>query len=195
MDDVSLQLLTRWREGDEQAAAELYQRYADRLLALTRSHLSPKLAARFDAEDVVQSVCRSFFARARDGQFVLQQSDGLWQLLVAITLHKLRRQVKHHQAQKRAVSQEDRAKDVFGLPAEALAQEPAPEEAVALADVLEEVMRGCRPVDCRIIEMRLQGHTLEEIAAQTQRSEVTVWRVLKRVKEQLERWYAQGPEP
>lgn len=195
MDDVSLQLLTRWRDGDQQAAAELYQRYADRLLALTRSRLSPKLAARFDAEDVVQSVCRSFFARARDGQFVLQQSDGLWQLLVAITLHKLRRQVKHHQAQKRAVSQEDNGQEVFGLPVEALAHDPAPEEAVALADVLEEVMRGCRPLDCRIIEMRLQGHTLEEIAAQTQRSEVTVWRVLKRVRQQLERWYAQGPDP
>lgn len=194
MDDVSLQLLSRWREGDQQAAAELYQRYADRLLALTRSRLSPKLAARFDPEDVVQSVCRSFFARARDGRFVLQQSDGLWQLLVAITLHKLRRHVKHHQAQKRAVSQEDNGQEVFGLPVEALAHDPSPEEAVALADVLEEVMRGCRPLDVRIIEMRLQGHTLEEIAAQTQRSEVTVWRVLKRVKEQLERCYAKGPD-
>src|SRR4051795_8567078 len=103
MDDVALQLLERWRAGDQRAATELYERYAGRLIALARSRLSGKLAARFDPEDVVQSVCRSFFARARDGRLVVGQTDDLWQLLVAITLHKLRRQVKHHQVGKRAV--------------------------------------------------------------------------------------------
>jgi len=177
-----LLLLARWRDGDQQAAADLYQRYADRLVALTRSYLSAKVAVRFDAEDVVQSVVRSFFHRARAGRFIVQQSDELWRLLVAITLHKLRRAVKHHQRAKRAIDQE-----IFGVPAETLAHEPAPEEAVALADLLEQVLRGCRPLDRQIIELRLQGYTVEEIAAHVQRSERTVWRVLDRIKQDLER--------
>lgn len=75
-----------------------------------------------------------------------------------------------------------------------LAQDPSPEEAVALADVLEKLMRDCRPLDARMLELRLQGYTLAEIAVETQRSEGTVWRVLNRVKQHLEQWYVQGPE-
>src|SRR5262245_48945137 len=82
-----LHLLARWRDGDQQAATDLYQRYADRLIALARNYLSAKVAPRLDAEDVVQSVVRSFFHRARAGRFAVDQSDELWRLLVAITLH------------------------------------------------------------------------------------------------------------
>jgi RNA polymerase sigma-70 factor, ECF subfamily len=59
-------LLARWRSGDQQAAAELFRCYAGRLAALARSHLSRKIGQRLDAEDVVQSVYRSFFADARE---------------------------------------------------------------------------------------------------------------------------------
>src|SRR5262249_40685711 len=88
-DDDSAALVKRWTEGDERAAAELVNRYTGRLLALARSHLSAKLAARLDPEDVVQSAYRSFFADARDDRFVLKRSGDLWRLLAAITLHKL----------------------------------------------------------------------------------------------------------
>ena len=37
-------LLARCRNGDQQAAAELFRRYADRLIALARSRLSARLA-------------------------------------------------------------------------------------------------------------------------------------------------------
>jgi RNA polymerase sigma factor (sigma-70 family) len=194
MDD-SLQLLARWRDGDQQAATDLYQTYASRLIALARNHLSTKVAARFDAEDVVQSVCRSFFARARDGQFVIQASDELWRLLVAITLHKVRRAVKHHQRGKRGVDQETTGQGIFGVPAEVLARAPAPEEAVALADLLEAVMRGCRPLDRQIIELRLQGCTVEDIAAHTRRSERTIWRVLERTRQEWDQYDERGTAP
>ena len=194
MEDLS-SLLARWREGDQQAATSLYQTYASRLIALARDHLSAKVAARFDAEDVVQSVCRSFFARARQGQFVIQTSDELWRLLVAITLHKVRRTVKHHQRGKRGVDQEMTGQGIFGVPAEALARGPAPEEAVILADLVEAVMRAYRPLDRQIVELRLQGCTVEDIAAQTQRSERTIWRVLERARQDWAKYDECGPAP
>ncbi len=192
MDDM-LRLLARWRAGDQQAATDLYRTYASRLIALARNHLSAKMAARFDAEDVVQSVCRSFFARARDGQFAVQASDELWRLLVAITLHKTRRAVKHHQRGKRGVDQEVAGQGIFGVPVEVLARAPAPEEAIALADLLETVMRRCSPLDRQIIELRLQGCTVEDIAAQTRRSERTIWRVLKRARQEWDQYDECGP--
>ena len=71
------QLLERIREGDEQAATELFDRYVDRLIELARSRLSPKLARRLDPEDVVQSACRSFFRLARADRCELV-SQGLF---------------------------------------------------------------------------------------------------------------------
>jgi RNA polymerase sigma-70 factor (ECF subfamily) len=179
-------LLARWRDGDQQAAAELFHRYAARLLALAHQRLSARMAARVDAEDVVQSVYGSFFAGARNGRFVLQHSGDLWRLLVAITLHKVRRQVHHHTAGKRSINLEEWSNDsLMGIPAERWAGQPSPMDASMLADTLENAMRELTPVQRRIIEMRLQGNTVPEIAAETQRSLATVKRLLHQLKEKL----------
>jgi DNA-directed RNA polymerase specialized sigma24 family protein len=192
MDDQSAQLLARWRDGDQRAADELFQRYAERLLSLARSRLSRQLARRIDPEDVVQSAYRSFFLRSRDGRYVLQRSGDLWKLLAAITLHKLQGQVEHHTAGKRALDRErplTPADSLAGLPAEAVGREPSPAEVAAVIDELEQVLRGLSPLHRRMVELRLQGYLFTEIAAETQRSERMVRVVLDKVKGELEQRY------
>src|SRR5262249_61921152 len=131
----TIHLLDRWRAGDQQAAADLFARYAERLLALARDRLSSQLAPRLDPQDVVQSACGSLFIGVRDGRYVLQQSGDLWRLLAAITLHKVRQKARHHTADKRSVrrEQELRAEGVDDFPPELLAREPAPGDVVSLA--------------------------------------------------------------
>ena len=46
-----MELVARWRNGDQEAASELFHRYFARLLALADSRLSAKLALRANAED------------------------------------------------------------------------------------------------------------------------------------------------
>ena len=181
MDEPSINLLARWRQGDQQAAEELFRRYAGQLIALASSRLSSQVGRRVDAEDVVQSAYRSFFIAARDGCYDLQRGGDLWRLLVAITLHKLRDQVKHNRAGKRAVDREqaDEFDDLF-------AQGPSPLQAATLADHLEHLMRGLNPTQRQVLELRLQGFHLEEIATQTRRSVRTVSRLLDQVREMLE---------
>ena len=65
VDETSVRLVARWQAGDQQAAAEMFHRYAERLTALARSRLATKLASRVDPDDVVQSAYRSFFADLR----------------------------------------------------------------------------------------------------------------------------------
>jgi RNA polymerase sigma factor (sigma-70 family) len=188
MDALSAELMARWRDGDEQAAGELFRRYAERLLALARSRLSTWLARHVDPEDVVQSAYRSFFTGARDGRFDLRRSGDLWRLLVAITLHKLQRQAERLTAAKRAVARERSLQEEggsMGLQAGLLAREPTPAEAAALADTLEAVLRGLGPLERRMVELRLAGHALEEIADDVRRSERTVRRLLEQVKQRL----------
>src|SRR5262245_14044701 len=91
----------RWQAGDERAAAELFHRYVARLVAVAKRRLSAKLAARVDAEDIVQSVFRSFFVRAQQGKFEFKETDDIWKLLVQITIHKTLKQVDFHRRGKR----------------------------------------------------------------------------------------------
>lgn len=183
------ELLARWRQGDQQAARELFRSYADRLIALARGRLSAKMTRRVDAEDVVQSVYRSFFVGTREGRYEVGRGGDLWQLLVTITLHKLQRQVERHRRLKRTVEREqslNQADGLGNLAPEALAREPSPADAVALADEVEQAMRSLPALQRRILELRLQGHNLEEIAAGAQCCERTVRRSLLRIKQCLE---------
>jgi RNA polymerase sigma-70 factor (ECF subfamily) len=189
-DSESVNLVARWRKGDQQAATELFERYARRLIALAHSRLSSRLSARIDPQDVVQSVYQSFFAAARDGRFVLQRSGDLWRLLVSITLHKVCRKVEYHTAGKRTVRREQplpERDDVLGIEIEVMGRDPSPDEAVLLTDVLEDVLRGVKPKQRRIVELRLQGYSLGEIVTETQFSTSTVCRVLRDVADQLSR--------
>jgi RNA polymerase sigma factor (sigma-70 family) len=174
--------LERYRQGDEQAAEELFARYVDRLTRLARSRLSPKLAVRTDPEDVVLSAYRSFFIGAREGRFSLQRSGDLWRLLVSITLHKFFRQARRHRADARSVDAESPLPDdqLFG-------REPSPEEVVGVADLLQTVLARLDPIARRVLELRLQEEPLARIAMQTGRSERTIRRVLAEIRTSLAR--------
>jgi RNA polymerase sigma-70 factor (ECF subfamily) len=191
VDDDSAELVSRWQTGDEQAAQELFRRYADRLVALAQKRLSNRMGLRVDAEDVVQSVYRSFFVNARAGRYVLEQSGDLWRLLVVITLNKVRGQAVHHHADKRTIEREQPmaagASEWHGVPMAALAREPTPLDAAAFADELTQIMQQLEPGPRRRFELRLQGYTLEEIAEECNRSVRTVKRVLSQIREGLER--------
>jgi DNA-directed RNA polymerase specialized sigma24 family protein len=147
VEDTSINLIARWRQGDQQAAAVLFGRYAQQLIGLAAARLSARLSQRVDPEEVVQSAFRSFFVAARDGSYDLQRGGDLWRLLVSITLHKLHDQVKRNIAGKRSVDREQNgaagttANEILALPA----QGPSPLEAVALSDELEQIMRALPP--------------------------------------------------
>lgn len=183
--DESMALVARFRAGDERAAAAIYDRYAERLLALARRRLSRKVAARVDPDDVVQSAYRSFFLRAKGGQYTLGRSGELWRLLAGIALHKLLKQVRRHTAGRRSVKREAAAGALPPGALELACREPTPEQAASLADELALVFADLQPVERTIFELRLQGCELREIAAQTGKSDRTARRVLAEIKRRL----------
>ena len=189
MADLPGTLLERWRAGDQQAAGELFHRYASRLVALVRSKLSDRLVGRVDPEDVVQSAYRSFFIDTRDGLYELGAGGDLWQLLVTITLHKLNDQVKRNTADKRTVGLQQNfgsEDSLNGLQAGVADNAPLPIEAIALVEQVEQLMARLPAPHQRMLEKRLQGYTLDEIAAQMNCSQRTVIRALERIKKHME---------
>jgi RNA polymerase sigma-70 factor (ECF subfamily) len=157
-------LIDLWRQGDEDAARQIFDRYVGRLLQLARRHLSQRLAGRVDPEDIVQSVFRTFFGRLKEGQFAFDGQDDLCKLLVRITIHKTLRQVAFHKAAKRDPSLEtEQGAHHRDQLLTLLDREPTPEATVTFLDQLEHLLQELRPEERRILELRLQGYSNEEI--------------------------------
>ena len=183
-------VVDRWRDGDEEAVEELYVRYADRLWKVARTQISQRLGRRFDADDVVQSVFRTFFRRARNGEFAIDQSVSLWQLLVKITINKVRRKAKFHKAAKRNVGLEVHASDGEILP-DILAELPDTESADVLLGELDDLLARLDERESEIVRLCLDGYSTSEIGERVGRSRSTVRRLLNRAGGLLQKRFQQ----
>jgi RNA polymerase sigma-70 factor (ECF subfamily) len=185
-------LMARLRAGDEQAAAEVFNRFAHRLIALARTRLQEALRAKEDPEDVVQSAYRSFFGRHRDGQFRIDSWDDVWGILTVITVRKCGRRMGYFHAARRDVAREVRLPDSVDSDAgwEAIARDPTPAEAAVLVETLERALLGLQEEDRKILELHLQGFTPAEISTHVGYSQRTVRRTLDRIRNRLCRAHA-----
>jgi RNA polymerase sigma-70 factor (ECF subfamily) len=183
-EDSTPELVQRLQAGDARAAEELFGRYAQQLTRLAERHLSRRVASRENGEDVVQSVFRTFFRRNVAGEFQIDNSDQIWRLLVRITLRKARAKGRYHTAGVRNVGAEVAGDDRAWLLA-AASRLPGPEEAVILVDQIEALLRDLPPLYCQVLDMRLQGQGVTEIAAELRVARQTVYRVLDLLQERL----------
>jgi RNA polymerase sigma factor (sigma-70 family) len=197
-DDASFDdLLVRLRAGDEAAAALVVERYARRLVALARTRLEPRILRKEDPEDVLQSVFKSFFHRCGLGQFRLDSREDLWALLVSLTLHKCCNRADYFRAARRNVDREVQSPppmDSSAVEWEALAREPGPLEAAKLAETIERLLGSLEPHQVKIVRLSLEGEGPAQIGARVGVTERTVQRVLKGVRERLERWRTEGDQ-
>jgi RNA polymerase sigma-70 factor (ECF subfamily) len=169
-------LLQRCSGGSEDAATQLYLRYAQRLGGLVRAQQSAQMVSRLDVEDVVQSVFRSFFRTAHTGVYEVPRGGDLWRLLMTIALNKIRAQGEFHRAAKRDVRLTvNMGSDDPSENARNVREATDPFLRVAI----DEALQGLLPQQRAIVELRLQGHEVAEIARQVGRSKRTVERSLQ----------------
>ncbi len=179
-----LDLVQRWRLGDQDAARLIVENYLDQLVNLARRHLNHKLAGRVDPEDIVQSVFRTFFCRAREGQFNFAEQDDMIKLLVRITMNKTLRQVARHRAAKRDPGMEAPQDDEGDRLKELLDSAPTPDVTAAFLDQLEHLFNRIPPIARQILDLRQKGHTNDEICKLLGiRDDRTIRRILEHVKE------------
>jgi RNA polymerase sigma-70 factor (ECF subfamily) len=173
-------LLARLKGGQQQAATDLYLRYAQRLRSLVRSRCSRQLARRIEPDDIVQSVFRRFFRRVLQGDYDVPPGEELWGLLLVIALNKIRTEESFHRAGKRDVRLAADAADP------ALVADPDDVSATAILNLCVEDALGQLPPQQRMmVELRIEGHEVAEIAQKTGRSKRTVERTLQEIRSRL----------
>jgi RNA polymerase sigma factor (sigma-70 family) len=186
----TLILVERYRLGDEDAAQLLFIRYVQRLLDLADANLPPGLARRFGSEDVVQSVFFSLFRAVKEDRVKLEQSGDLWAWLLQVTLNKLRGREAYHLAKKRSVKREEELSSVDDSGdhpfVDRWSKRPSVEELEAIADELDYLFGPCGSPLRRVVDLRLQGFTMEEIGDRLAVSHTTVSRHLKKIGQRFE---------
>jgi RNA polymerase sigma factor (sigma-70 family) len=178
-------LLGRSRKGDEDAARQLYFRYAQRLNGLVEMQCSAELARREGVEDIVQSVFRTFFRRIGHGYYDVPDEDELWRLLLVIALHKIRSKATYYHASKRNAHP-----TIGGAAAQLLLNAQAEVNEVPYAHlklVLVEILQQLPPRSQVMVKLRTEGWDITEVARKTGRSRRTVERILQETRLDLVR--------
>lgn len=176
-------LLARARGGDRAALDQLARDYEPKLRLVARVLLGPALRPYLDSLDLVQSVHKSLLLGLRDQKFAFDGPDNL--LALALTL--VRRKVARHW--RRLQRQQRLSAESVPDPAEVLTSLSRPQEDPARAaqfrDQVALMCRNLNDVERRLLDLRLQGYTPAESAAQLGLSAVAFRVRLTRLRQRL----------
>jgi DNA-directed RNA polymerase specialized sigma24 family protein len=172
------------KDGDPAAVEQLWQRYFHRLSGLAHTRLPGAVRRVVDGEDVAASVIASVCHDAEAGRFPdVRDRDSLWRLLVVITARKAAHKVRDETCAKRGggavVSLPAAGSEEDALLCEALSREPPPELAAQMRELLDAL-----PTDelRTVARLRMEGHSVEDIAAQIDVVDRTVKRHLAEIR-------------
>jgi DNA-directed RNA polymerase specialized sigma24 family protein len=179
--------IERLKNGDPAAAQKLWEGYFQRMVELARFRLQgmPRRAA--DEEDVALSAFDSFCRGAGAGRYPqLGDRNSLWPLLVAITGHKAIDRMRHERRLKRggpAPGPGSPAELEADL-AQVIGREPTPDFALQVAEECQRLLDRLGDEVLRSVALwKMEGDTVEEIAARLGCVPRTVERKLRMIRE------------
>ena len=176
-DEAWRALLAGVRVGDDRACQDFWDQYGPLIEKVAERHLAAGVRRRVGPESVMLSACRTFFRRAQGGEFDLPDAESLWRLLCAITVNKVRLKTRFHLRKKRGLQSEEHPDQPPDVPANS----PAPEEELEFNDELEKLIAEFNEEERRVLDLKLQQFTNDEIAEKLGCSERTVRRMMKRL--------------
>jgi len=200
LEQTSERSISHWianlKDGDEDAAQALWSRYAIRLLDCAKKRLGRSQSGIADEEDVAQLAFASLCRGASEGRFQdVKNRDELWWMLLTITKRKATDHMRRETAKKRGggkvISETHfRATAVGGSAVwsfdNLVGQDPTPEDLAILAEEYDVLMSKLRDSRLRnIAGLRIEGHTIPEIAEKLSIAKRSVERKLKLIRE---RW-------
>jgi len=144
-----------------------------------------------DEEDVALSALDGFCRAARDGRFPdLADRDGLWRLLLQMTIHKAMSLARHEKRRRRGGGQvrsfdgDDLLWDEVEV-ARVVGREPTPEFAAMMADECRNLLQKLDDPRLRDLALaKMEGYSNQEIADRMDCSLRTVERRLRLIRKE-----------
>lgn len=162
-------LLAHARQGDGDALDQLAHQYEAKLRIVARGLLGPALRPYLDSMDLVQSIHRSLLVGLRDDKYDVSTPERLIALALTMLRRKVARQWRRMRRQERLPTSPSGSGD-SRLLAPLLISLSKPHDDPALAAQFHDaVLNLCRSMSLdeqKIVELRLQGYSTDEIAGQ-----------------------------
>jgi RNA polymerase sigma-70 factor (ECF subfamily) len=177
-------LLSRIREGDEDAARELLVHFEAHVRRVVRQRLPVVMRSKFDSMDFVQSVWGEFFPRLARGDIDFDSPYRLAKFLAVVAQGKVTNEFRRRFGKKLAIQKEfSVGSGLFYLPGRG--GDPTPSETVAAGERIEFILNGRPEVHRKVLELRREGFTFVEISAKLGIDERTARRIMHAIEEEL----------
>jgi len=187
------------KEGDSEAAQQLWERYFGRLVRLARSELRHGNRRMADEEDVAVNVFDKFCRAAEDGRFPnLADRDGLWRLLVRMTARQAVDQLRH-EARARRGGGDVRGESALGhggqlddpqAIAQIIGNVPTPEFCATMTEQFDKLMNVLDEPELKELALgKMEGYTNNEMAERLDCSPRTIERRLKLIRVKCQEEY------
>jgi RNA polymerase sigma factor (sigma-70 family) len=179
-------LMRRVVAGDDDAARQLVEEYGESIRRAVRRVLDSRLRSKFDSLDFAQLVWGSFF-RARDRMDRFDRPGELAAFLITMARNKVGTERRRYLRTVKRGANYEHEWIKTSLAEEAKIPDARLNEAidVVIADEMLERMLADQPPRFRkIIQLRLQGKTHDEIAQALHLTRSAVHRFLKRLSEE-----------
>lgn len=174
-------LLAKMRAGDVQAAEQVFLAHEPLLRLIVRRKLSPRLRAKFDSVDVVQSVWVHVWDDLRAAGDRIANAAHLRNFLAQATRHRLIDRVRHL---RNALATEEPLLPVHVAAAPAMPW-PRPSEEAQANELWDKMLALCPPEHHDLLRLRRQGIPLSGLAARTGLHEGSIRRIFRQLARKL----------
>lgn len=187
-DTTVTQWIQQLKAGRSSAVQKIWEGYFEKMVRLARHRMAEAPRAAADEEDVALSAFDSFCRGAQAGRFPqLVDRDALWPLLVAITSHKLLDMRRREGRQKRGGDWKrlESAGDSSSVNVldQLVSQDSTPQFACQIAEEFRRLLDSLGDETLRSIAVwRMEGESIDEIAARLNCVPRTVLRKLDRIR-------------
>lgn len=187
-------LIARARAGDEEAIREILGRFEDDVRRMVRTRLPRVMRSQFDSMDFTQIVWQSFFEDLKDRSEEFESAKHLRGFLKGVARNKVFEQYRRlTKTEKYSLAKEERLYVRRGdreVARDLPAPGPSPSQTFQAGDRLAKLTAGRPPREVKILTLRHQGMTIEEIARQIGVNERTVRRTIEaaRLRMEAEGW-------
>ncbi|MCA9049023.1 MAG: hypothetical protein KDA89_09875 [Planctomycetaceae bacterium] len=183
-------LIFRVQEGDEYAAAKLWEHFSSRLVRAVRNRISRSARRVSDEDDIVNCAFEHCFRAIREARYPdLRDRHSLWGFLLSVSERRLVNLNRDHSRQKRGGGNV-RGESVFFRPdnpgrrgiEDVAGADPPPEIIVAVAEQSARLLDCLDDVKRQIALLKLAGYTDNDIGKELRISESTVVRKLALIR-------------
>jgi RNA polymerase sigma-70 factor (ECF subfamily) len=160
--------------GDPAAAERVFLAFEPYLRMVVRKKLPPRLRAKFDSVDIVQSVWADLLRGFREAGWRFADEAHLRAFLVKLTRHRFIDRLRRHRT---AIARE-RPLGEISPAQEPLSMLPSPSELVQADELAQRMLALCPPAHREIVRLRLRGVAVAEIATRTGLHVGSIYRIL-----------------